>query len=95
MPLTVKGITYIKPVACCGFCGTPVFVLHDGVLPNERINESILKSKGIPPQTNPEPNHEPRCETCGKLWSALNFTLKEGEHLGENRSRAKMRIKPF
>ncbi|MNW40130.1 hypothetical protein D3C74_172360 [compost metagenome] len=84
MPLTVKGITYIKPVACCGFCGTPVFVLHDGAHPNERINESILKSKAIPPQPDPHPKQEPCCATCGKLWSDLNLTLKEGEHLGTN-----------
>lgn len=82
MPLTVKGVTYQKPVACCGFCGAPVFVLHDQAHPSELINESILKSRGIPPQPDPQPNQRPQCATCGKDWLALNFTLKEGDHLG-------------
>lgn len=82
MAFTVKGITYKKPVACCGFCGTSVFILHDKAHPNERINESILKSKAIPPQPDPHPHDIARCATCGKVWLALNFTLKEGDELG-------------
>lgn len=87
---TVKGVTYKKPVACCGFCGTPVFILHDKAYPNERISESILKSKGIPPQPDPKPWQEPRCATCGRSWAALNFTLKEGESNGTSTAHSPM-----
>lgn len=84
MAFTVKGITYRKPVACCGFCSTPVFILHSQAYPGERINECILKSKAIPPQSDPHPKQVAKCATCGKIWAAMNFTLKEGDELGTN-----------
>lgn len=78
----VNGITYKKPLACCGFCDTPVFVLHKDVQAKEQICESILKSKGIPPQLDPFPEQEPRCAICGKVWTQSDFTLREGEVRG-------------
>lgn len=87
MAMTVKGVTYNKPVACCGFCGAPVFILHDRAHPNERISESILKSKAIPPQPDPHSKQELRCAMCGRFWSAFNFTLKEGDINGTDTTR--------
>lgn len=81
--MEVDGITYRKPLACCGFCGTSVFVLHKDVHEGEQIFESILQSKGIPPQTDPFPDQEPRCATCGKAWTQSDFMLRDGE-LDEN-----------
>lgn len=80
--LEVDGITYKRPLACCGYCGTSVFVLHKDVQAKEQICESILRSKGISPQPDPFPEQEPRCATCGEVWTQSDFTLREGEQHG-------------
>lgn len=84
--ITFRGRTFKRPLACCGFCDTPVFILHDYAHPAEKTFESILKSKAIPPQPDPYPEQEPRCATCGKRWHSWNFYWKEGEDVGTDKA---------
>ncbi|MGG4398196.1 hypothetical protein ABEX25_28400, partial [Paenibacillus thiaminolyticus] len=82
--ITVKGRTYKRPLVCCGFCGTPVYVLHNKAHPSDLMRESILKSQPIAPQQVPDPLRPPTCATCGKKWLACNFKLEEGDKRGKD-----------